>query len=75
MVETIHDWLIGHNRIIEKFGYALINRKWEELCQNCKRRSPEPIPNYHDCFLLPITWEGRDCPYFSAKQQVGVTNE
>ena len=71
MAEAIHDWLVRQNRTIEKFGYKLINRKREELCQNCKRRRPEPIPSYHDCFLLPITSEGADCPYFPVKQLAG----
>ncbi|GAI84072.1 unnamed protein product, partial [marine sediment metagenome] len=59
------------NRIIEKFGYELINRKREELCQNCKRRRPKPITRYPGCFLSPITSEGADCPYFPAKQLAG----
>lgn len=63
MVETIHDWLVGNRRIREKFGNELINRKQQELCQNCRRRRPETIPSRRDCFLLPITSEGEDCPY------------
>ena len=71
MVETIHGWLERQDRIIEKFGYELVNRKRKELCQNCKRRRHEPIPSYRDCLLLPITSDGEVCPYFSAKHLAG----
>ena len=68
MAETIGDWLAEQDRILDKFGYKLINRKRKELCDRCRRRKPKPIISYHGCFLAPITSEGEDCPYFSAKR-------
>ena len=71
MAETILDWLVDQNRIIEKFSYKLIARKRKELCDRCERRMPKPMIRYPGCFLSPITSEGEDCPYFPAEQLAG----
>ena len=66
MVRTIHDWLVEQDRMLERFGYKVVNRKRKELCDRCNYRKPNLLMEYHGCSLLPITSEGEDCPYFSA---------
>jgi hypothetical protein len=41
-----------------KYGDEAIRKAKERLCYNCKD-SP--------CFLLPITSDGSDCPYFQKR--------
>jgi len=45
--------------IIEKFGEEAILEARKRLCKEC----------FINCsFLLPLTTEGRDCPYFKQKE-------
>ena len=45
--------------IRERYGHRL-NETRQRLCQRCKKRG---------CFLLPITSDGSDCPYFKECEQ------
>jgi len=43
--------------IYSKFGPDLVFQKRLKLCAYCRRFD-------HPCWLLPITTQGGDCPYF-----------
>jgi len=48
--------------IREKYGEETIQEARERLCRRCAR--------YYSCSFLPITSDGKDCPYFQrAKKQ------
>jgi len=44
--------------IVDKFGDSALLKARERLCFKCTK-SP--------CFLLPLTTNGTDCPYFARK--------
>lgn len=44
--------------IIERFGVKRVGAAYIRLCANCKIR---------DCFLCPLTTEGKDCPYYAPR--------
>ena len=47
------------DKIRDKFGAAVIFEAEQRLCSRCSAVN---------CFLLPISFEGEDCPYFKPKE-------
>lgn len=57
--QTVKDRVIMQQQIKSKFGVKAIRKAKRRLCAKC---------NVVDCFLLPITTEGKDCPYFKQRE-------
>ena len=56
---AIKERLAMGEEIEEKFGEKAIVKAKRRLCCKCKEM---------DCFLLPITTDGKDCPYFKQRE-------
>ena len=58
-----HDKRGKQERIRDIYGVALIETVRGKLCSACTRRDDSP---FFDCLvqLLPITTDGKHCPYF-----------
>ena len=54
-------------KIIARFGRPAIAAATQRLCTRC----PSRVTPYGNCNLLPITTEGKDCPYHTPFSQPG----
>jgi RNase P subunit RPR2 len=57
--QTVKDRVVMQQQIKEKFGVKAVAKAKRRLCAKCK---------VIGCFLLPITTDGRDCPYFKQRE-------
>ncbi len=52
---------IMHREIVTRYGAGTVTLTIFRLCDNCGE---------HPCFLLPITTNGDDCPYYKSVSKV-----
>ena len=57
------------DKVIEKYGAARIEAGRQRLCANCSRGKGGCCDEF--TYLLPITSDGDDCPYFRPLQLGG----